>query len=198
MKWLELEDELSENSEKTEEGVLASRTRHWVESVGHNQPDSVSVPKQEQHFVDSSSTNVFCVSKFHGHIKIADVNNGLAASCDHGLYFSNHMEEQRHSMSNLLQLHLSLRSVKNSVSLQQFIQPVCKNLLQQTVLSSYPLLGNPNTGSIVPVTSDYYFPPTTAAKTPSDLVPFQHQLTVPNSASTAVNQFSLKSKRQDQ
>ena len=60
MKGLELEDELSEISENAEESGLTrispqltidekDRTRHWVESVDHNQPDAVVVPNQEQH-----------------------------------------------------------------------------------------------------------------------------------------------------
>ena len=57
---LELEDELSEISEIAEESGLTrispqltkdekDRTRQWVESVDHNQPDAVVVPNQEQH-----------------------------------------------------------------------------------------------------------------------------------------------------
>ena len=60
LKVLELEDELSEISENAEEKFLTrvspqltkdvqDRTRHWVESVDHNQPDAVVVPNQEQH-----------------------------------------------------------------------------------------------------------------------------------------------------
>ena len=60
LKGLELEDELSEISENAEESGLTrispqltidekERTRHWVESVDHNQPDAVVVPNQEQH-----------------------------------------------------------------------------------------------------------------------------------------------------
>ena len=60
LKGLELEDELSEISENAEESGLTrispqltidekDRTRHWVESVDHNQPDAVVVPNQEQH-----------------------------------------------------------------------------------------------------------------------------------------------------
>ena len=60
LKGLELEDELSEISETAEESGLTrisrqltidekDRTRHWVESVDHNQPDAVVVPNQEQH-----------------------------------------------------------------------------------------------------------------------------------------------------
>ena len=46
------------------------------------------------------------------------------------------------------------------------------------------MLGNPNTGSVVPVTSENYFAPTTSAEVPSVVAPF-----VP--ASTAVNQVPL-------
>ena len=46
------------------------------------------------------------------------------------------------------------------------------------------MLGNLNTGSVVPVTSENYFAPTTSADVPSVVVPF-----VP--ASTAINQVSL-------
>ena len=60
LKGLELEDELSEISESAEESGLTriapqltidekDRTRYWVESVDHNQPDAVVVPNQEQH-----------------------------------------------------------------------------------------------------------------------------------------------------
>ena len=60
LKGLQLEDELSEISENAEESGLTrispqvtidenDRTRHWVESVDHNQPDAVVVPNQEQH-----------------------------------------------------------------------------------------------------------------------------------------------------
>ena len=46
------------------------------------------------------------------------------------------------------------------------------------------MLGNPNTGSVVPVTSENYFAPTTSAEVPFCVAPF-----VP--ASTAINQVSL-------
>ena len=60
LKVLELEDELSEISENAEERFLTrvspqltkdvkDCTRHWVQSVDHNQPDAVVVPNQEQH-----------------------------------------------------------------------------------------------------------------------------------------------------
>ena len=60
LKGLELEDELSEISENAEESGLTGiysqlttyekdRTRHWAESVDHNQPDFVVVPNQKQH-----------------------------------------------------------------------------------------------------------------------------------------------------
>ena len=60
LKGLQLEDELSEISENAEESGSTrispqvtidenDRTRHWVESVDHNQPDAVVVPNQEQH-----------------------------------------------------------------------------------------------------------------------------------------------------
>ena len=46
------------------------------------------------------------------------------------------------------------------------------------------MLGNPNTGSVVPVTSENYFAPITSADVPSVVAPF-----VPSS--TAINQVSL-------
>ena len=60
LKGLDLEDELSEISENAEGSGLTrispqltidknDRTRHWVESVDHNQPDPVVVPNQEQY-----------------------------------------------------------------------------------------------------------------------------------------------------
>ena len=54
----------------------------------------------------------------------------------------------------------------------------------QTFLSTHPVLGNPNTGSVVPVTSENYFAPPTSAEVPSGVATF-----VP--ASTAINQVSL-------
>ena len=55
---------------------------------------------------------------------------------------------------------------------------------RQTYLSTHPVLGNPNTRSVVPVTSENYFAPTTSAEVSSGVAPF-----VP--ASTASNQVSL-------
>ena len=46
------------------------------------------------------------------------------------------------------------------------------------------MLGNPNTGSVDPVTSENYFAPPTSAEVPSGVAPL-----VP--ASTAINQVSL-------
>ena len=194
MKRLELEDELSEISENAEESGLTrispqltidekDRTRHWVESVDHNQPDAVVVPNQEQHVRSTTpeatypaSTNYLVSSSFTG------VNNGQAASSDPGLHYSNHIHEQHQNLSNLVRSQVS---VNNPVGLQQVIQPVSNNLPQQTLLATHPVLGNPNTGSVVPVTSENYFAPTTSADVPSDVAPF-----VP--ASTAVNHVSLK------
>ena len=109
------------------------------------------------------------------------VNKGQADSSDPGLYFSNHIHGQQHNLSNLVQSQIS---VNNPVGLQQVIQPVSNNLPQQTFLSNHPVLGNPNTGSVVPVTSENYFAPTTSAEVPSGVAPF-----VP--ASTTTNQVSL-------
>ena len=92
------------------------------------------------------------------------VKNGEAASSDPGWYFSNHIHGQRHILSNLVQSQIS---ANNPVGLQQVIQPVSKNYPQQTFLSTHPVLGNPNTGSVVPVTSENYFTPTTSADVPS-------------------------------
>ena len=97
LKGLELEDELSEISENAEESGLnrisppltideKDRTRHWVESVDHNQPDSVVVSNQEHHVRSTApeetypaSTNYMVSSSFTG------VNNVQAASSDPGL-----------------------------------------------------------------------------------------------------------------
>ena len=180
LKGLELEDELSEISENAEESGLTritpqltidekDRTRHWVESVDHNQPDAVVVPNQKQHVRSRgpeetypTSINNKVSSSFTG------VNNGQAASSDPGLYFSNHIHGQRHNLSNLVQSQIS---VNNPVGLQQVLQPVFNNLPQQTFLSTHPVLGNPNTGSVVPVTSENYFAPTTSADVPSGVAP---------------------------
>ena len=87
----------------------------------------------------------------------------------------------QHNLSKLVQSQIS---VNNPVGLQQVIQPFSNNLPQQTFLSTHPVLGNPNTGSVVPVTSENYFAPTTSAEVPSGVAPF-----VP--ASTTTNQVSL-------
>ena len=155
MKGLELEDELSEICENAEESGLTrispqltidkkDRTRHWVESVDHNQLDAVVVPNQEQHVrstAPEATTNYLVSSKFTG------VNNGQAASSDPGLYYSNHIYGQQHNLLNLVRSQVS---VNNPVGLQQVIQPVSNILPQQTFLSAHPVLGNPNTGSVVP------------------------------------------------
>ena len=189
----ELEVELSEISENAEESGLTrispqltidekDRTRHWVESVDHNQPDAVIVSNQEQHVrstapeeIYPASTNYMVSSSF------TVVNKGQAASSDPGLYFRNHIPSQQHNLSILVQSHIS---VNVPVGLQHVIQPVSNNLPQQTFLSSHSVLGNPNTGSVVTVTSENYFAPTTSAEVPSAVAPF-----VP--ASTTTNQVSL-------
>ena len=164
LKGLELEDELSEISENAEESGLTrispqltidEKDRHWVESVDHNQPDAVVVPNQEQHVCSTApealylaSTNYLVSSSFTG------VNNGQAASSDPGLYYSNHIHGQQHNLSSLVQSQVS---VNNPAGLQQVIQPVSNNLPQQAFLSTHPVLGNPNTGSVVPVTSENFF-----------------------------------------
>ena len=51
-------------------------------------------------------------------------------------------------------------------------------------MSTHPVPGSPNTGSVVPVTSENYFFPKASADVPSGVAPF-----VP--ASTAKNQVSL-------
>ena len=193
LKGLELEDELSEISENAEESGLTrispqltivekDRTRHWVESVDHNQPDAVVVSNQEQHVRSTApeesypaSTNYMVSSSFTG------VNKGQAASSDPRLKFSNHIHGRQHNLSNLVQSQIS---VNNPVGLHQVIQPVANNLPQQTFLSTHPVPGNPNTGSVVPVTSEYYFVPTTSAEVPFGVATF-----VP--ASTTTNQVSL-------
>ena len=109
------------------------------------------------------------------------MNNGQAASKDPGLYYSNHIHGQRNNLSNLVRSQVS---VKNPEGLQQVIQPVSKNLLQQTFLSTHPVLGNPNTVSVVAVTSENYFAPTTSAEVTFGVAPF-----VP--ASKTTNQVSL-------
>ena len=193
LKWLELEDELSEVSENAVESGLTrispqltidekDRTRHWVESVDHNQPDAVVVPNQEQHFCSTApealypaSTHYLVSPSFTG------VNYGQAASSDPGSHYSNHIHGQQHNLSSLVRSQVS---VNNPVGLQHVIQPVSNNLPQQTFLSTHPVLGSPNTGSVVPLTSENYFAPTTSAEFPSGVPPF-----VP--ASTAVNHVSL-------
>ena len=94
------------------------------------------------------------------------MNNGKAASSDPGLYFSNHIQGQRHNLSTSVQSQIF---VINPVGLQQVTQPVSNNLPQQTFLATHPGLGNPNTGSVavVPVTTENYFVPTTSADVPS-------------------------------
>ena len=122
LKGLELEDELSEISENAEESGLTrvspqltidekDRTRHWVESVDHNQPDSVVVSNQEQHVRSTApeetypaSTNNMVSSSFTG------VNNVQAASSDPRLYFSNHIYGQRHNLSILVQSQISVNN----------------------------------------------------------------------------------------
>ena len=123
LKRLELEDELSEISENAEESGLTrispqltidekDRTRHWVESVDHNQPDAVVVPNQEQHVQRSTapeatypaSTNYLVSSSFTG------VNNGQAASSDPGLYYTNLIQGQQHNLSNLVRLQVSVNN----------------------------------------------------------------------------------------
>ena len=109
------------------------------------------------------------------------MNNGQAASSDPGLYYSNHIHGKQYNLLNLVRSQVS---VNNPVGLRQVIQPVSNNLLQHTFLSTHPVLGNPNTGSVVPVTSENYFAPPTSAEISSGVAPF-----VP--ASTAINQVSL-------
>ena len=109
------------------------------------------------------------------------MNNSQAASSDPGLYFTNHIYGQQHNLSNLVRSQVS---VNNPVGLQQVMQPVSNNLSQQTFLSTHPVLGNPNTGSVVPVTSENYFAPKLSAEVPSGVATF-----VP--ASTTTNQTSL-------
>ena len=109
------------------------------------------------------------------------MNTGQAASSDPGLCFSNHFHGQRHNLSNLVQSQIS---VNNPVGLQQVIQPVSNNLPQQIFLSTHPVLENPSIGSVVPVTSENYFDPTTPADVPSGVPPF-----VPES--TAIYQVFL-------
>ena len=114
LKWLELEDELSEISENAEESGLTrispqltidekNCTRHWVESVDRNQPDAVAVPNQEQHVRSTApeatypaSTSYLVSSSFTG------VNNSQAASSDPGLYYIKHSHGQQHNLSNLV------------------------------------------------------------------------------------------------
>ena len=153
-KGLEVEGELSEISENAEESgstrispQLAKdekdRTRHWVEAVDHNQPDAVVVSNQEQHVRSTApeetypaTTNYMVSSSFTG------VNKSQAAYSDSVLYFRNHIHEQQHNLSNLVQSQIS---VNNPVMLQQIIQLVSINLSQQTFLSTHPVLGNPKT-----------------------------------------------------
>ena len=109
------------------------------------------------------------------------MNNGQAASSDPGSYYSNLIHGQQHNLPNLVRSQVSFN---NPIGLQQVIQPVSNNLPQQTFLSTHPVQGNPNTGSVVPVTSENYFAPPRSAEVLSGVAPF-----VP--ASTAINQVSL-------
>ena len=93
------------------------------------------------------------------------VNKGQATSIDPGLYFSNHIRGKQHNLSNLVQSQIS---VNNPLGLQKVIQPVCNSLPQQTFLSIHPVLVNPNTGSLVPVTSENYFVPVSSYYFSSD------------------------------
>ena len=193
LKGLELEDELSEISENAEESGLTrispqltidekDRTRHWVESVDHNQPVAVVVPNQEQHVRSTAPEATYPASiSYLVSSSFTGVNHGQAASSDPGLYFSNHIYRQQHNLSNLVRSQVS---VNNPVGLQQVMQSVSNNLPQQTFLSTNPVLGNPNTGSVVPVTFENYFAPTTSAEVPFSVAPFFP-------ASTAINQVSL-------
>ena len=139
MKGLELEIELSEISENAEESGLTrispqptidekDRTRHWVESVDHNQPDAVVVRNQEQHVRSTAPEETHPASNYMVLSSFTRVNNNQAASSDPGLYFSNHLPGQRHNLSNLVQSQVS---VNNPVGLQQVIQPVFNSLPQQ-------------------------------------------------------------------
>ena len=136
--------EISENAEESGLTRISpqltidekDRTRHWVESVHHNQPDAVVVPNQEQHVRSiateatyPASTDYLVSSSFTG------VNNGQAASSDPGLHYSNHIHGQKHNLSNLVRSQVS---VNNPVGLQQVIQPVSNSLPQQTFLSDHP------------------------------------------------------------
>ena len=192
LKGLELEDELSEISENAEESGLTrispqltidekDRTRHWVESVDHNQPDAVVVPNQEQHVHSTAEATYPALTNYLVSPSFTGVNNGQAASSDMGLHYSNHIHGQYHNLSKLVRSQVS---VNNPIGLQQVIQFVPNNLPQQTLLSTHPVLSNPNTGSVVPVTSENYFAPTTSAEVPFGVAPF-------DPASTAVNHVSL-------
>ena len=79
------------------------RTCNLVDSVDHNQHDSVAVSNQEQRVrltapeeTYPASTNDMVSSSFTG------VNKVQAASIDPGLYFSNHIHGQRHNLSKLV------------------------------------------------------------------------------------------------
>ena len=94
LKGFELEDELSEISKCAEVSGLTQispqltkgdkdRTRHWVESFDHNQPDAVVVPNQEQHvfsIAPEQTSSVLASSMVSS--SFAGVNNGHAASSD--------------------------------------------------------------------------------------------------------------------
>ena len=181
---------MSEISESAEESGLTrispqltiddkDRTRHLVESVDHNQTDYVVVSNQEPHIRSTAPEKTYPAStKYMVSSSFIGVNNAQAASNDPGLYLSDQILGQRNYLSNLVHSQIS---VNNPVGLQQVIQPVSNNLPQQTFLSTHPVLGNPNTGSVVPVTSENYFAPTTSADVPSGVAQF-----IP--ASIAINQ----------
>ena len=104
-----MKDELSEISENAEESGLTrispqlsidekDRTRHWVESVDHNQPDAVVVPNQEQHVRSTAPEQTYPVlASSMISSSFAGTNNGHAISNDPGLYFSNRIQRQRHN-----------------------------------------------------------------------------------------------------
>ena len=66
-------------------------------------------------------------------------------------------------LSNLVNRRFPL----NSSTVTAGHQPVSDNVPQQTSLSTHPVLGDPNTCPVVPVTSENVSAPTTTADVPS-------------------------------
>ena len=95
------------------------------------------------------------------------------------------LKKQQEELERQAKVSLRLKEQQNKMKQYVLEQQSSLELEELAFLSSHPVLGNPNTGSVaVPVTSENYFAPPTSAEIPSGVAPF-----VP--ASTAINQVSL-------